>query len=76
MFSENRSAPMKTGHFAQDMDKTLGPGQYDLNTFVDLMNKQDHSKQGKFGKLAQYPVSSGDRVSLIAVPLQPRNPNW
>ena len=76
LFSENRSAPNKTGHLAEDLDKKLGPGQYDLKSFVDDLNDQPHKKHGKFGKIEQYPDVSGDRLSIHEVSLKPRNPAW
>lgn len=76
LFSEIRSAPIKTGHYVEDQDKKLGPGQYDIPSFVDALKNTAHAKHGKFGKIAQYPVVSGDRLSVNNTSLQPRNPKW
>ena len=76
VFSENRSAPVKWGHYAMDLEKKLGPGQYNIPSFVDNLKDYAHAKHGKFGKLEQYPALSGDRLSTEHTALRPRNPDW
>jgi hypothetical protein len=75
VFSENRSE-IKWGHFAEDRDNKLGPGQYKSKSFIDDLNDTRHNKHGKFGKIAQYPEKSGDRLSINNTGLRPRNPTW
>jgi hypothetical protein len=75
VFSENRST-IKWGHYAKGKSANLGPGQYDLNSFIDEMKGSANVKRGKFGKIAQYPNFSGDRLSINNNGLRPRNPNW
>jgi hypothetical protein len=54
-----------------------GPGQYNLNSFLSELNDSAHYKNGKFGKIDQYPAVSGDRLSVsMSSSLQPRNPDW
>lgn len=79
LFSENRSGPPTWGHFWQDPSKKLGPGQYDIKTFVDDVKigyNNGHSKHGKFSDNKQYPWPSGDRLSINETSLHPRQPNW
>ncbi len=76
VFSENRSAPVKWGHYAQDLDKKLGPGQYNFKSFTDELQNKHQKKHGKFGKIEQYPAISGDRISIDSTSLRPRNPKW
>ena len=79
VFSENRSGPPKWGHFWQDPSKDLGPGQYDLKTFVDDVKhgyNSGHSKHGKFQKNKQYPFPSGERINVNEISLHPRYPDW
>lgn len=78
VFSENRSAPMRHGLHAQDLDMTLGPGQYNTKSFTDNLNDYSQAKHGKFGKIDQYPSISGDRLSINNTSIRPRNtdPNW
>lgn len=78
LFTENRSAPITHGPYAQDLDKTLGPGQYPYKSFTDDLNDLPHIKHGKFGKMEQYPTISGDRLSINNTSIRPRNtdPNW
>ena len=76
LFTENRSGLPKTGHFVKDNENKLGPGQYSLDSFVDLNSKPDHIRHGKFGTLAQYPKPIGERITIFSNSLQPRNPDW
>lgn len=76
LFSEARSIVPKWGHYAVDPDKNLGPGQYTLKSFTDDLKDQHNAKHGKFGKIAQYPATAGDRISIEHVGLRPRNPSW
>ena len=76
VFSENRSAPIKTGHYAEDTDNKLGPGQYEKTATIDELKKAQYVKHGKFGKIAQYPTVGGDRLSIEHTSLRPRNPSW
>lgn len=75
LFTGDRST-QKTGHLVKDTESKLGPGQYSLDSFVDLLSKSEHHKHGKFGKLAQYPNPIGDRIVMLANSLNPRNPSW
>jgi hypothetical protein len=75
VFSESRST-IKWGHYAENVDNNLGPGQYNLGSFVDEIHDSNNAKRGKFGKLAQYPNFAGDRISINNTALQPRNPKW
>jgi hypothetical protein len=72
LFSESRDT-IKWGHFAQQKNNNLGPGQYGFCSFTDELKK---SKNGKFGKIAQYPAVSSDRLSIVNQSLRPRNPTW
>lgn len=76
LFSEERSGPPKTGHFIFDSNPILGPGSYEISSFVDNINDYGHAKQGKFGKINQYPVASGDRISIKYTSLHPRYPKF
>ncbi|RMZ95587.1 hypothetical protein BpHYR1_024729 [Brachionus plicatilis] len=67
LFTGDRSA-QKTGHLLKDTENKLGPGQYSLDSFVDLLSKPEQQKQGKFGKLSQYPNPMGDRIGMLPGP--------
>jgi hypothetical protein len=51
-------------------------GSYELRGFVDEIHHYGHAKHGKFGKIEQYPVNSGDRLGCDNVQLQPRYPSF
>ncbi len=76
LFSNVRSDEPNTGHAAKLVTWNLGPGQYNLPTIVDDLQDRHTKKTGKFGKLAQYPVKSGDRQSLFHVSLHPKEPSF
>jgi hypothetical protein len=75
LFSENRNT-IKWGHFAEQKNNNLGPGQYEFHSFTNDLNHSTRSKHGKFGKIAQYPSVSSDRISIFNQSLRPRNPTW
>ncbi|KAL5016357.1 hypothetical protein ScPMuIL_005946 [Solemya velum] len=62
LFSEDRNKPITTGHFAAPKQATLGPGQYDLNSFVDRWHTIHKKRHGKFGKVNQSPKVSTERI--------------
>ncbi len=76
LFSTVRSNEPNTGHSAKLITWNLGPGQYNIPTFVDNLTDRHKKKTGKFGKLSQYPMKSGDRQSLIHVSLHAKEPTF
>jgi hypothetical protein len=74
LFSLDRSDAPKTGHYTKVVKWNLGPGQYNIPSFTDDLVNYSKGKHGKFGKIAQYPVHSGDRLSIEHTSLQPKDP--
>ncbi|XP_006825739.1 ciliary microtubule-associated protein 2-like [Saccoglossus kowalevskii] len=62
LFTGDRNAPIKTGHLAIPNLANLGPGQYNLNTFLDKWQDEHRQRHGKFGKVDQYPVRPSERM--------------
>lgn len=52
----------------------LGPGQYSLKSFVDTWDTVHKKRQGKFGKVDQYPEKPTDRVFCSTLPQCPKEP--
>lgn len=76
VFSSNRTDPVKTGHYTKVMKWNLGPGQYNIPSLTDDLVDYSKEKHGKFGKIAQYPKISGDRLSINYTSLQPKDPDF
>ena len=76
LFSINRSDSPKTGHYTKIVKWNLGPGQYAIPSSIDDLGAYNNKKKGKFGKIAQYPAHSGDRLSINNTALQPRYPEF
>ncbi|XP_074642342.1 ciliary microtubule-associated protein 2-like [Tubulanus polymorphus] len=73
LFTGERNKPITTGHYASPISH-LGPGQYELKSFLDDMTSEHSKKQGKFGKVEQYPAKHSDRIYCCTLPQVPRNP--
>ncbi|BFZ16919.1 hypothetical protein BsWGS_19958 [Bradybaena similaris] len=64
LFSGDRNKPISQGHLAVPKPSRLGPGQYNIRSFVDDLHGPQRKYQGRFGKLAQYPDVPTDRIFL------------
>ncbi|KAH3831829.1 lymphocyte expansion molecule-like [Dreissena polymorpha] len=77
LFSGDRNKPITVGYLAAPKLADLGPGQYQLKSFVDDWDTIHLSRQGKFGKVKQYPEKPTDRVfcsTLSQCPKEPTQP--
>ncbi|KAK6990346.1 lymphocyte expansion molecule [Biomphalaria glabrata] len=55
LFSLERDAKTVIGHHAIVRPANLGPGQYDVKSFVDELNNEHKRSHGRFAKVDQYP---------------------
>lgn len=62
LFSGDRNKPITVGYLAAPKLANLGPGQYKLKSFVDDWETIHRNRQGKFGKVSQYPEQPTERV--------------
>lgn len=76
LFSINRSDAPKTGHYTNGTKWNLGPGQYEIPSFVEDMSNTTNKTRGKFSKLRQYPERSGERICIEHTALQPKDPDF
>ncbi|XP_056132806.1 lymphocyte expansion molecule-like [Lampris incognitus] len=67
--------PMMSGHFATSRHVSPNPGDYKIDSFVDMLNRRERKKHGVFGMLAQYPSTPTERIyhSSLAQCLHPPN---
>ncbi|RUS78373.1 hypothetical protein EGW08_013866 [Elysia chlorotica] len=66
LFSGDRNKPISEGYLAAPQLADLGPGQYEIGTFVEDLQSKEHRSQGKFGKIAQYPEVPTERLFLFS----------
>lgn len=62
LFSGDRNKPITVGYLAAPKLANLGPGQYNLKSFVNDLESIHRNRQGKFGKVDQYPEQPTERV--------------
>lgn len=77
LFSGDRNKPITVGYLAAPKLANLGPGQYNLKSFVDGWDTEHKKRQGKFGKVDQYPEQPTERVfckTLSQCPKEPTQP--
>jgi len=72
LYSGDRNKPITEGYLAAPKLADLGPGQYEIGSFVDEWKGQYKNMHGKFGKLAQYPDVPTDRIFLFSQAHYPR----
>nr|CAB3263420.1 uncharacterized protein C1orf177 homolog [Phallusia mammillata] len=75
LFTGERNKPNKTGHYAVVTASDLGPGEYNLSSFLDVWENEHRRKQGQFGKVQQYPDQPPERVYCCTLSQCPRRPN-
>lgn len=51
----------------------LGPGQYEIKSFVEEFSGEHKIHKGKFGTVAQYPDPPTDRIYNATLSQYPRN---
>lgn len=55
-------------------NSNLGPGQYEIKSFVDDWNTEHKKRTGRFFKMDQYPEKAIDRIYAFSLSQNPRNP--
>lgn len=75
LFTGERNKVNRAGHFASVPTTNLGPGEYNLSSFLDDWMNEHHRKQGQFGKVKQYPQLPSERVYCCTLSQCPRNPS-
>ncbi|XP_005100483.1 lymphocyte expansion molecule isoform X2 [Aplysia californica] len=66
LYSGDRNKPISEGYLAAPKLADLGPGQYEIGTFVDELKGPHKNIHGKFGKMSQYPDVPTERLFLFS----------
>jgi len=72
LFSGDRNKLINTGHYAAPSHTNLGPGQYDVPSFLDRWSGQHQVRHGRFSELSQYPSQNTERVYCATLAQNPR----
>jgi len=75
LFTGDRNQPLSVGHLAVPIRNNLGPGQYELDSFLDKWKGEHKRHQGKFLKDERLPDKPTDRIYCCALSQCPRDPN-
>ena len=78
VFSLNRSAPIKTGHYALMDSWDLSP-DFPSKDFPDsesFARQLEKNKNGTFSKLTRFPKKPSDRITNEYPGLEPKNPDF
>lgn len=72
LFTGDRNKPITVGHFAAPNKAHLGPGEYEIKSFLDGQKSEHKKRQGKFGKVARFPDVPSDRIHCKTLSQWPR----
>ncbi|XP_072275306.1 ciliary microtubule-associated protein 2 [Pyxicephalus adspersus] len=72
LFTGSRSQPIPYGYFATPKRSPSEPGQYKVNSFIEDMVSEHKKKNGKFGKMSQYPKVPTERIFCSSLTHWPR----
>lgn len=73
LFTGERNKTNKTGHYATIPAGDLGPGEYNLQSFLHRWSDEHRRKHGQFGKVKQYPDVPTDRIYCCTLSQCPKN---
>ncbi|XP_044158023.1 lymphocyte expansion molecule [Bufo gargarizans] len=72
LFTPSRSEPITYGYFATPKNRQSEPGQYKVKSFIEELENDQKKKNGKFGKIPQYPKVPTERVFCSSLTHRPR----
>ncbi|MGH0140918.1 UNVERIFIED_CONTAM: hypothetical protein FKN15_073039 [Acipenser sinensis] len=75
VFTGPRSRHASTGHYVVLKTTNLGPGQYEIKSFVEDLQSKEKKKSGEFSSLLQYPSTPTERVGCSTLSHCPRPTN-
>ncbi|XP_014668078.1 PREDICTED: uncharacterized protein C1orf177-like isoform X2 [Priapulus caudatus] len=73
IYTGERDKPLTTGHYAKNLAGNLGPGHYELNSFLEEWHSSQNSHKGTFSKVEQYQRSPSERIYFSCLSQCPRN---
>ncbi|XP_028415767.1 lymphocyte expansion molecule-like [Dendronephthya gigantea] len=62
LFTGSRNKPITAGHFAVPIRANLGPGQYDIQSFLHEFKSEHKNRHGRFLKLERFPDYPANRI--------------
>lgn len=77
LFTGERNKPVTTGFFAVPARNkiNLGPGEYDLKSFLHELKNRHKGLHGKFLKVERFPSVPKERIYSCTLSQYPRNPS-
>lgn len=72
LFTGDRNKPITVGHLAAPNKGNLGPGEYEIKSFLDDLDIQQKTHHGKFSKVDRYPPIPSDRIHCRTLSQWPR----
>jgi len=72
LFTGDRNKPITVGHLAAPNKGHLGPGEYEIKSFLDDLNSEHKKRSGKFSKVDRSPGVPSDRIHCKTLSQWPR----
>jgi len=72
LFTGDRNKPIAMGYFAAPNKGDLGPGEYEIKSFLDDIQGEHKKRYGKFGKVQRFPDVPSDRIHGSTLSQWPR----
>lgn len=74
LFTGERNKPVSVGYFALPGKQTLGPGEYDLKSFLHELHDKHQNHHGVFLKVQRFPPYPTNRIYCSTLSQYPRDP--
>lgn len=74
LFTGERNEPISVGYFALAAKQTLGPGEYDLKSFLHELHDKHKNHHGVFLKVQRFPPYPTNRIYCSTLSQYPRDP--
>ncbi|XP_032230603.2 lymphocyte expansion molecule isoform X2 [Nematostella vectensis] len=75
LFTGERNKPITVGYFAMPLRQNLGPGEYDLKSFLSENTGEHKQRHGKFLKVTRFPDYPTERIYCCSLSQCPRDPS-
>ena len=72
LFTGDRNKPITVGHLAAPNKGHLGPGEYEIKSFLDDLNSEHKKRSGKFSKVHRFPEMPSHRIHCKTLSQWPR----
>lgn len=75
LFTGERNKPISVGYFALPAKQNLGPGEYDLKSFLHELQDKHKKHHGAFLKVQRFPPYPTNRIYCSTLSQYPRDPS-